>query len=141
MTVIAWDGHSLAGDKLSNFAGLRTPTRKVYRIRKPDGAVVLAGAAGHTGQCQAYMRWARNPKLPEPTLNDIEILLIDERGRCWLAENGLQWALVRSRCFAIGSGAGVALGAMAAGASAKEAVVVTNRLVMSCGFGVDVVRR
>lgn len=133
MTVIAWDGISLAGDKQSNFSGIRSRTRKVWRIEH-GGRVGLFGCAGATGECQAYAAWAKNPKLPKPTLTDLHILFIDHRRRAWFAAHDLAWSLLTQPCSAIGTGAELATGAMLAGKTAREAVVLANRVNIYCAW-------
>lgn len=143
MTVIAWDGRELAGDKQSTHANMaRTPTRtrKVYRVVGSDGEVRLIGCAGNSDDCQNYVRWAKGLVLERPTFTSLHVLCIEERRRVWSAEEKIIWERVRSKFWAIGTGSDIALGAMASGKSAREAVLIASRFSTGCGFGVDVVR-
>lgn len=135
MTVIAWDGKTLAGDKQSNFNGIRSRTRKVYKVSRG-----VFGCSGITSECQAYVRWAKNPVIPAPIFTDINILFIDNDLRVWLSDQSGQWSLLKQPVSAIGSGSELAIGAMLAGATAKEAVRLACRTSIYCGMGIDVVR-
>jgi hypothetical protein len=75
-----------------------------------------------------------------PAFTSLEVLCIDERRRIWWADHRIQWQRIRHPFIAIGNGGDFALGALAAGESAREAVRIASRLSASCGFGVDVVR-
>lgn len=143
MTVIAWDGKVLAGDKQTtgeDQGRLRWIARKVYRVKGADGEHRLIGCAGDTGDCQLYVRWARGFVKDRPNFTSLEVLCIDQRRRIWWADQRMHWQLVRSRFIAIGSGGDFAIGAMAAGKGARVAVRIANKLSSTCGFGVDVVR-
>jgi hypothetical protein len=54
VTVIAWDGKALAGDKQTtgeDRGRMRWRARKVYRVKGADGEYRLIGCAGDTGDC------------------------------------------------------------------------------------------
>jgi ATP-dependent protease HslVU (ClpYQ) peptidase subunit len=140
VTVIAWDGKVLAGDRQSTHDGTPTPRRKVYRIKRPDGGLVLFGCAGSTADAHLYMRWASGEVKETPTFDDLVVLSIDEQRRVWCATQKMHWYPVHMPFWAIGSGADYALGAMAAGKSSREAVKIASELDINCGQGVNVVR-
>lgn len=143
MTTIAWDGKTLAGDRQSTFDGTPARTRKVFRFSRPDrGDVVLCGCAGDTGDCQVYIRWAKDKdaiKKGPPAFKSLVVLSIDSKRRIWCATENMHWYRIGAKFWAIGSGAEYALGAMAAGKSARDAVRIASKLDTSTGFGVDVV--
>lgn len=130
----------LAGDKQTTHDGTPTRTRKVYRMRRPDGGVVLFGCTGTAAECQLYRRWAGGNVKDTPQFSNLGVLSIDERRRIWISEEKMFWERVNNPFWAVGSGANYALGAMANGATAREAVLIANRMDVNCGFGVDVVR-
>lgn len=148
MTVIAWDGQQLAADRLAVYGGTRLHSKKIHRIQvgKRD---YLVGFAGHRQRIQHYLAWMRAGMVGDPPQgNEVQtytMLAIDERRRVWTQEDGSPWMRARISAhpyiFAIGSGRGEALGAMLMGASAKQAVEVTCRLLEGCGGGVDVLIR
>lgn len=142
MTCIAWDGEMLAGDRQATHGG--TPVhygRKVHRIRRfDDGRIVLFGCAGLTGDCHVYERWAAGKLTEAPKFTELHVLSVDEDRQVWVATENMHWFPVREKYWAIGSGAEYALGAMAAGKNARDAVRIAMRYDNGCGIGVDVVR-
>jgi hypothetical protein len=71
--------------------------------------------------------------------NDTDVIELSlESGECWTWEYPGVRIPVRDRIAAWGSGAEVAIGAMAAGATPKEAVRIASAWTTGSGFGVDV---
>lgn len=142
MTVIAFDGHVLAGDRKATFGGTPNASRKVHRVVK-DGTVGLFGFSGSGSFCRAYLHYLRtDERWTEPRGEYTwTVLCVGADGMVWQrTDNACGWEPVGRRQWAIGSGADYALGAMAAGKTAREAVLIAARLDNSCGLGVDVVR-
>ena len=54
MTVIAWDGRTLAADKM---CADDWTARRVTKIRRLRGGEVIAGASGAADRCRALMAW------------------------------------------------------------------------------------
>lgn len=140
MTVIAWDGKTLAADRQATNCGMRFETTKIFRLA--DGSVCAAtGAhAAATIMRQWYEDGADLSKYPEcqKTTDDWARLVVARPdGAVWWYE-GLPAAL---RCesvpAAFGSGRDFAMGAMLAGADARRAVEITNLVSVDCGLGVD----
>jgi ATP-dependent protease HslVU (ClpYQ) peptidase subunit len=139
MTTIAFDGCTLAGDRQSTAGGTPTETRKVFEVLSPTGERWLYGCAGNAAQCQEFTRRVQ-AKMPMPTFTDFAVLAVGPDGSIWQAEENLIWERKGTIQWAAGSGANYALGAMAAGATAEEAVRVAMGLDVSTGLGVDFVR-
>lgn len=142
MTIVAWDGKTLAADRMTSYGN--TPVRrdlpKVFRVRRPgDGRVFLYGACGSSADTYAYWQWLLG-KCAQPTFKDLGILMVDDTRQVWVCDERLMWEPHCAQTWGIGSGVDYALGAMAAGASAREAVLIASRLCNTCGMGVDVVR-
>lgn len=140
MTTIAWDGRMLAGDRRSTWGG--TPTQidtKLVRARHPSGRVLLVGCAGITEECHAVREWLLGQR-DQPEVTDVRIMGVDDTGFVWVGSKPGFWAPVGRRPWAIGSGADYALGAMAAGKSARQAVLIASRLDTYTGDGVTVLR-
>lgn len=141
MTTIAWDGRSLAADrKISWGGGAMGETRKVHR-RDSDGALI--GVCGGTGVAQALADWFLTGEVgvkPDlsPTDDDAASgLIIRPDGALWhIYKHGL--VPVSAPFLAFGSGADYALGAMAQGATAREAVAVAIRFDNGSGGEIDV---
>jgi ATP-dependent protease HslVU (ClpYQ) peptidase subunit len=137
MTTIAWDGRTLAADRQTTWGGTPTRTRKIFRAINEDGREVIYGCAGLTHECSAYTRWIRG-EIAAPAFTDISVLSIDRKGRIWHTNQSMHWIQIKVKYWAIGAGCDYALGAMAAGKSAIEAVKIESKFDVHTGLGVDV---
>jgi len=138
MTVIAWDGKTLAADKQTNGDGTIGRTTKIF---KADNGSILAfcGMAGHI---PVLLEWYNDGQKKEdwPKFQS-------EDGWTGIVEasNGVvrefeQHPLpmtLEDNFYAWGSGGSFAIGAMEHGASAIEAVDVACRRSATCGGGCD----
>lgn len=147
MTTVAWDGTELAGDRKAVFGGtpMRIEQPKVARVRAPGGRIALVGFSGAMSVVLAYRHFMAGG--PRPDYGDqsqdtaLNILLIDDTCRVWFRTSKRDiWEWFNVEQWAIGSGCDYALGAMAAGATAREAVRIASKLDNGTGFGVDAVR-
>ena len=140
MTVIAWDGTTLAGDKRTSFGGLHATTTKVQRL--PNG--VMVGCAGNTAQIWEMVHWLAQGADPEklPAIQRdakecVTMLVVYRNGELWQYENSPYPIRIEDKQWAIGSGRDFAIAAMRLGRTAAQAVALTCELDMSCGNGVD----
>jgi hypothetical protein len=142
MTTIAWDGKTLAGDRKRNVRNTPVPATKVFRLPEPVTVgnlprVAMFGCAGDSSEAVAVADWLlRNAE--KPMAKDIDILAVDAYGKCHFAANNLVFYPIELQHWAVGSGADYAMGAMARGASAHEAVQVASLYDNGTGLGVDV---
>lgn len=138
MTTIAYRAGVLAADSQVSTGNIRegtaTKARKFGRI--------LAGGAGTAAIMERFFDWVRNglegedPWRGEETGNGF-VVLPDGLIVCW-GKNG-PWP-VRTDFWAIGSGSDIAMGAMAAGASAEEAVALVAKHDLYTGGPIRVLR-
>lgn len=144
MTTIAWDGQSLASDSLCVNGHIASATmRKIGR--GPGGE--LAGAAGDAGFNRQFIAWVesgRHGPSPEPKLDkndctDFGFVVLTD-GNIELHENA-GVSIVRAPFYACGSGRDVALGAMAHGATAEQAVQAAISLDIYSGGEITVLTR
>lgn len=140
MTVIAWDGRTLAADRMAECDGTTLSVRKVYRASTGQ-AVAVAGTAAHI---IPLLRWveagARPEDWPEFQRSDqSSTLVVATPGRVLTYEQEPHPIEFLSRAQAWGCGRAAALGALLAGASAVRAVMITGRVDSACGRGVDAV--
>lgn len=147
MTIIAWDGKALAGDRMSTVGGtpIHSATPKVYRLRAPNGRLALVGFGGSNAFCASYLHWMRGGEEPQPKPGeDMKwqiIAIVEPRWVWYRSDTANRWDLFGAMSYwAIGSGCDYALGAMEHGATAREAVKISSLLDNQCGMGVDVVR-
>lgn len=136
MTVIAWDGKTLAADKQSTFCNLPRRTTKVHRAK--DGS--LLGAAGTTALCHALREWydggCVKADFPD-TKNETSMLVIRPDGQVLLYDGHATPIPIEDAFTAIGCGRDYAIAAMHLGRTAREAVEVACIFDTCCGKGID----
>jgi hypothetical protein len=139
MTVIAWDGHTLATDKQATNSGLRFTVTKSVKLE--SGEVLAWTGNMDTGQMIAnwYKDGADAAKWPEcqKDKDDWSRLIVVKDGKVFVYEQRPVAMEFQDKFMAWGSGRDYAIGAMAKGASAIEAVHIAMRFDNGCGCGVD----
>ncbi len=133
MTTIACNREEMAADSLTIIEDLRfgrnEKVRRVYRgLGNPSHLVAGSGQSRHINR---FLEWYGTFDAPErPDLGeDFAGLALTPEG-IFYYDGGCYGVPMDLDYWAIGSGAQIALGAMAMGASPKEAVVI------ACGFDV-----
>ena len=142
MTVIAWDGFTLAADRQATVADTIYSTKKLWTYA--DGSAVAVTGDLSAGE---YMRsWYESgsqiDQWPEiQKTEDWAILVVARPGKApvYYERHPVPITVV-DQFRAWGSGREVALGAMAMGADAINAVEIASRFVIGCGRGCDSVR-
>lgn len=132
MTTICWDGETLAADSQSTTGSTRG---KAVKIAKNKAGFLVAGA-GEFAVVKHWMRWVLNGMLVDDqpqTAAKSDIVIIEPRGRAVMfCGNAISQPLPRKQ-WAWGSGSDYALGAMAMGADARQAVAVARKLDIYTG--------
>lgn len=139
MTVIAWDGKTLASDKAATCVGYRSTVTKIYRV--PGGLVGLSGDGDRALELLAWFRAGRDiatwPRESQNKDDRGSVVFIDESGRC-LGYDKTPYPQHNEQAFcAMGSGRDYALAAMYLGFDARKAVEVACALDNGCGCGID----
>lgn len=138
MTVIAWDGKTLAADKLMLHGATRKTTTKIFRHGKE-----LLAFAGDIGIAIAMMRWytdgADPANFPERQAKDGNgsLMVIRADRTAWRYEDTPVPFQCEGVFCAWGSGDEGALIAMACGKTAPQAVELVAQYNNGCGNGVD----
>ena len=139
MSVITWDGKTLAADRQSCCGDTISTTRKIFKL---DTGEVIA-LSGDLDIGMTMKRWYEDGRKREewPDLNK------DEKTFCRLivaTEDGVHYyertpdpIPVLDLFMAWGCGREAALGALAMGASAERAVEIASRFILYCGNGCD----
>ena len=140
MTTIAWDGKTLAGDKQSTSGNTPTVTVKVAKIKRGK-EVYLVGFCGRLADGQAFFRFVERDFQDAPPINDLSAMVIKRDGTVttYSDVNANPCALGKLDYWAVGSGSDYALGAMAFGATAEQAIEVATKLDIYTGMGIDTV--
>lgn len=138
MTVIAWDGKTLAADKQGTSCGLKITLTKIKKLE--NGAVVAWTGKNEHGI--ELSRWYLDGADPEkwPAYQGTEDwtrLIVADKGKVFSFEQRPVPQPVEDPIQAWGCGRDFALGAMALGANAVGAVEIASRFADGCGMGVD----
>lgn len=138
MTVIAWDGKTLAADRLSCSGATKGTVTKIFRC----GGELLA-LAGSLSVGMEMLAWYRDGadvvKYPESNRNPdtgCSLILIRADGTAWKFES-TPYPFRVLGLGAWGSGDESAKVAMHCGKTAAEAVEITSLYNTGCGNGVD----
>lgn len=140
MTTIAWDGETLAADSQSTQGGHKWfKEKKIFRYGDK-----LVAYAGREDYGTAFLQWVKAgmepgefPEIPNnPEGFDLIGIVVSDRGVLEFCDNGS--AAPRKAPFAWGSGSHFAIGAMEAGADARQAVKVACRRDLNTGGAVQV---
>lgn len=141
MTVIAWDGMSIAADKRALNEYRPITVTKLFRV--PDGSAILA-VSGELSYGMVLVGWYSAGADPEKwphfqrDKDEWVALICVKKDGLYRYERTPIPHKIHDPFYAVGSGRDYALAAMYLGKSAKEAVEVTNALSAACGNGVDV---
>jgi hypothetical protein len=138
VTTVAWKNGQLAADKkLDQWM----TTCKIFKL--PNGAH-LSGSGNFDDiiEIAAWFNAGCPPEsIPQYSGDDTDLLIMEADGSCyWLTDPFLRKMKITEAYYAIGSGSKVALGAMAAGKSAKDAVIIASKHDVNTGNGVDIVK-
>lgn len=138
MTVIAWDGVTLAADKRMTMGCHINTVTKIYRA-----GGWLFGFSGSVKYMRAFLDWvdsgmdpAKFPSVPEAD-DRVYALGIRSDRTIWKFE-GTPWPIeIEDGCASSGSGRDYARAAMHLGKTAREAVEIACVFDENCGNGVD----
>jgi len=144
MTVIAWDGETLAADRQAVSDGCASLVEpKIGYVVRKSGEAFLYGYVGDIADGEELLEWfqkgAKKKKFPEhlreASCNTLLAIITDEG---LVAEYFRSPYPVRHPVggYAWGSGAAYALGVMEYGAVAQEAVEIASRFDVNSGGGV-----
>lgn len=142
MTVIAWDGKTMAADKLASIGNIQSKTTKIWKLETGE---VLAGAGNLTRVLELKEWYESGADIRDwPQQSDehhetqfAEVLVATPNGKLYSLENAPVPIEIEDSFFSIGSGSKVAMGAMLMGADAVTAVMKACEICIDCGIGVD----
>lgn len=149
MTTIAWDGLSLAADRMSSSGYAQRTVTKLWKGKWLDGRDVLIGFAGDGAFCQAIMDALQFGKTKEqmPDWRDYNVeknhtmaVVVDRDKNVYEMTVRFELLPYDEVVFAIGAGAEVAWGALEAGANAVRAIQIAGKRTPHTGLGVQQIR-
>jgi len=155
MTVVAWDGVTLAADKMSTAGYAKRRVRKLFKGRWLDGREMLFAGCGDQAFAVRVMSWladvtAGKTDSPRPDYKDFDVakdaciglvILRSAEGFSYVHTMTplLDLTPFEENIFAQGCGHEAAWGALEAGATAVQAVEIASRRIAHCGLGVDAI--
>ena len=136
MTVIVWDGVTLATDVAATDGVAQWKTEKAWQLND----VIISGAGPLQTILQMrqwYVEGSLHNKFPDAQLgsNACHFVVVTEHGLCRWEQGPIPIEHGRTPC-AFGEGRDFAYGALFMGATAKEAVEAANAHSTNCGLGV-----
>lgn len=145
MTVIAWDGKTLASDRRGTCGDHARPVKKIFKIWGNK----MVGISGNLSVGQEMLEWyKRGAKVEEyPSSNrsfedGCTLIVITHehigKTRVDIYESSPYPSEIFDLPVGFGSGGAAASCAMEHGATAEEAVRTVSKYLPSCGNGVDV---
>lgn len=139
MTIIAWDGKTLAADKRATYGGMICTVTKIFRVGD-----LLVGGSGELPFVLAMVEWVRSGRnidafpVAQRDKDDWQAtLVIEADGTPSLYERTPYPVRYEHHGVAIGSGREYARAALHLGKTSVEAVEVACALDSSCGNGID----
>lgn len=140
MSIVAWDGKTVAADKQGTSGDMRVAVAKIHRLTTGE---VLAWVGLYEQGLFLIDWWKRGVRLEDwPDFQkqekDWTILIVINKLGVWEYERLPVGQRVEAPFMAWGSGREFAMGAMAMGADAKRAVEIACQFNIRCGMGIDV---
>ena len=138
VTIIAYDGKTLASDRRALSNGAIRTTTKIRRIGD-----LLVGASGDVSATAEVFKWVENGRISDeyPKIQKDKdsfcCLMVIEHGEVYIYEMSAQPTRYDDKHAAIGNGRDLAIAAMHCGRTAEEAVEIASIYDASCGNGVD----
>lgn len=130
MSVIVWDGVTLASDSDMNDGQVKVPFEKIWREGQR-----LCGVVGPVSDCLKLRAWVKEGSIPDkyPTISpDAYLVIVYPNGELTrFTASGIPIATFHKR-LALGTGRDFAYGAMFMGASAEDAVRAAIKYSASC---------
>lgn len=142
MSVIAWDGRTIAADKQATIAGMRTTVTKLRRIKRLNHPPEVIGWTGDMDSGEMMAKWYESggdpDKFPECQKTDAwsRLIVADKHGVRFYERQPVA-TRVEDKFAAWGSGRDFAMAALYLSNSARMAVGVATQFSTECGMGVD----
>ena len=122
MTTIAVNSECMASDSQSTHNGLICKEVKIFKTNNG-----IVGMAGDSQEGLAFLEWFRGGDKPDDIGEEFEAIVLTPLGKILWYGRKLIPEKVTSPYYSIGSGSHVAIGALAMGASPKEAVTIAAK--------------
>lgn len=139
MTAIAWDGKTLAADRMTSDEWVLRTTRKIAMLRGH-----LVGCAGNAAAAREALAWFGRgalesdfPAVMRDKDDSPTMIVISPDRFVFMYQRSPQPIELLDEVQAIGSGADACIAAMLCGKTAAEAVAIAAQICRGVGRGVD----
>lgn len=144
MTVIAWDGKSIAADRQRSGENIVFDGGcKIKTQALEDGSIKAVVSQGATDVGLWLKAWVlageRIEDFPKNTDDYTMVIVATKASLYAYMRSPIKIQFPSSKYMAWGAGNELALGALAMGATAEQAVKIACQYSSSCGFGCDVI--
>lgn len=142
MTVVCYKDGVMAAD--SNVVYGNLIIGSAQKVLKTDDGF-LVGGSGNLANLAMFFDWFQNedegkPSLDELKLEDIDVITVDPDGNVFIIDSS-GWPMeIKADYYVSGTGSQIAMGAMAQGATAIQAVELACKFVPGCGGDIQVVK-
>lgn len=138
MSIVCWDGKTIAADRITTSGSLKFKGSKMRRL--PNGDIVAWTGSTMGGIAMAnWWESGADPNTfpPSQKTEDWSRLIVVSKGKVFSYEQAPVKIPEDNGFMAWGSGQDFAMGALAFGATAVEAIKVASRLCVTCGMGIE----
>ena len=137
MTVIVWDGITLATDRLASDGVNKWEAEKAWYYSQAGQRIILSGY-GTAKDILILIEWYKAGAILDMFPHDADAVLIAVDDKGLHRYERIPYPMTHGyKLCAFGQGSDLAYGALAMGADARQAVEVANRYSLFCGLGVD----
>lgn len=141
MTILVWDGKTLAADRLECWGNRKTECPKIYKYAKTGTLITGSGSIAATAALRHWFLTGADPTAYPACQKSKEdwgrLVIINPDCRVYVYESEPVPYEVLTPPAVFGSGSDFAFGALAMGADARRAVEAVNSICTDCGIGVD----
>lgn len=147
MSVVVWDGKTLAADRQVSDGSMVRTTTKIRQITTGKFKGYLIGAVGATATANLMMDWFEAGAKPEffpyeyakSAEMGASLIVITQKKEIWRFDHLPVPIIMEDDEYATGSGRDFAYGAMSMGADAAKACEVACTHSTECGVAIDVI--
>jgi ATP-dependent protease HslVU (ClpYQ) peptidase subunit len=148
MSVVVWDGKTLAADRQVSDGSMVRTTTKIRAIKTGRFKGYLMGAVGATATANLMMDWFETGAKPEffpyeyakSAEMGASLIVITQKKEIWRFDHLPVPIIMEDDEYATGSGRDFAYGAMSMGADATKACEVACTHSTECGVAIDVIQ-
>ena len=141
MSVVVWDGETLAADRQEVCGTTKRSTRKIYKVN--DVLLGEVGSSVRGAELRAWYIAGANPKdfkyltSQDDYENGAQLIVVKKNGQILEYSNSPHPCIARGKKQAWGCGSQIAMAGMKLGLNAKDAVKLACSLDAFCGMGQD----